>query len=323
MDTALNAIGSTGVKKQPKKKTLIPKLIRDKYLILLFIPGLLYLIIFRYLPMLGVVMAFQDFNPFMGFFHSEWVGLKNFITFFSGMYFWVTIRNTLVLNFYVLIISFPVPIIFALLLNEVRNYSFKRLIQTVSYLPHFISVVVVVGMFLDFLSPSTGLITRLMGIFGIQPVYFMADAGWFRPIYTIIYNWQWTGWNAIIFFAALTGIDQEQYEAAYIDGANRFQRILYITLPGIMPTVAIMFIINIGNIMALGFDMAYIMQNPLNLGTSEIIETFVYKRGILGNNGYPDPGFATAVNLFQSTIGFLMVIGANKLTNKLGEVGIW
>ena len=326
MDAIVNVTRDSriGVKKQqPDKKPLISRLIRDRYLILLITPGVLYLILFRYLPMFGIIIAFENYNPFLGFLHSQWVGFKHFITFFNGVYIWVIIRNTLVLNFYVLVLIFPIPVIFALLLNEIRNYAYKRIVQTVSYLPHFVSVVVVVGMFMSFLSPSTGIVTKIMGMFEIKPVYFMVKPEWFRPIYTLITVWQTTGWNAIIFFAALAGIDQEQYEAAFIDGANRYQMMVHITLPGIMPAVVIMFILNLGKVMDVGFEMVYLMQNPLNLQTSEVINTFVYKRGILGNLGYPDPSFATAVNLFQSVIGFFMVIGANKISNKLSNTGIW
>ncbi len=297
---------------------------RDKLLLLMFLPGLIYFIVFRYLPMGGLIMAFQDFDVFQGFLGSPFVGLKHFRALFSTPQFSQIFVNTILISFYSIIFSFPFPIIFALLLNEMKWTKMKKLTQTISYLPHFISVVVVAGMVVDLLSPGHGAIARLLGnIMGGEAPYLLADPKYFRTVYIVTTIWQTMGWNAIIFIAALTGVDYEQYEAAIMDGATRLQRIWYITLPAIKPTIVIMLIMSLGKILETGFDLIFLLQNNLNLSTSEVISTFVYKRGILGQQALPNYSFATAANLFQSLISMVLVITSNKLSKKLSEISLW
>lgn len=317
---------NTTVKPAFSKKCsqLWKKIKRDKLLLLLFMPGFLYFVVFRYLPMGGLVMAFQDFDIFKGFFGSPMVGLKHFKILFSTPQFGQIFMNTILISLYSVGFSFLFPIIFALLLNEMRGTKMKKLTQTVSYLPHFISVVVIAGMVVDLLSPGHGAIAKMIGkLMGGETPYFLADPKYFRTVYITTTIWQTMGWNAIIFIAALTGVDYEQYEAAKIDGATRFQRMWYITLPSIKPTIVIMLILSLGKIMETGFDLIFLLQTNLNLSTSEVISTFVYKRGILGQQALPNYSFATAANLFQSVISMILVVSANKLSKKFSEISLW
>lgn len=312
------------LKKKFNFRQLLKDTKRDKFLLLLFAPGLLYFIVFRYLPMGGLIMAFQDFDIFKGFFKSDFVGLEHFKTLFSTPAFSQIFMNTVLISVYTIIFSFPFPIIFALLINEMKGTKLKRVTQTISYLPHFISVVVVAGMVVDLLSPGHGAIAQMIGNFtGGEPPYFLADPKYFRTIYITTTIWQTLGWNAIIYIAALTSVDVEQYEAAIIDGATRMQRLMYVTIPSIMPTIVIMLILSLGKIMETGFDLIFLLQTNLNLSTSEVISTFVYKRGILGQQALPNYSFATAANLFQSVISMILVITANKLSKKFSDISLW
>jgi putative aldouronate transport system permease protein len=296
---------------------------RSKYLLILFLPGLAYYILFKYLPMFGIIIAFQDFSVYDGFLGSTFVGFKHFISFFRGPYFWLLLNNTLILNALLITFGFPAAILLALLINEMRSIPAKRFVQTVSYLPHFVSTVVVVGMVLDFLSPRTGLISLLIGwLTGQEPIFYMASPKYFRPVYVITELWKNTGWNTIIYIAALAGIDPTLYEAALVDGANRFQRTMHVTLPGILPTLIIVFILRIGYVLEVGFEMAFLMQNSLNFDTSEVISTFVYRRGIAASAG-ADFSFASAVGLFQSFIGFAMIVITNRLAKRFGDISLW
>lgn len=302
------------------------KIKRDKFLLLIFAPGLLYFIIFKYIPMIGILISFQNYNLFLGFLKSQWVGLTNFQVLFTSSNFGTIIGNTLFLNVYSLIFGFPLPIIFALALNESRSARFKKLTQTVSYLPHFISVVIIAGMVTEFLSPSTGFIAKGIGaLLHTDAPYLLANPRYFRAIYVLTGMWEGFGWGAIIYIAALSGVDVQLYEAAEIDGATRFQRIVHITFPALVPTVVIMLIINIGSLMSSSFDLIYLLQNDLNLSTSEVISTFVYKRGILGMgaNVLPNYGLSTAANLFQSMINLVLVTSANVISRKVSEVSLW
>lgn len=306
------------------KRGLWKAIKRDKLLLLMFAPGFLYFIVFRYLPMGGLIMAFQDFDIFAGFLGSPMVGLKHFKTLFSTPQFGEIFVNTILISLYSVIFSFPFPIIFAVLLNEMRWTKMKKLTQTISYLPHFISVVVVAGMVIDLLSPGHGAIAGLIGKFtGGEVPYLLADPKYFRTVYIVTTIWQTMGWNAIIFIAALTGVEYEQYEAADIDGATRLQKIWYITLPAIKPTIVIMLILSLGKIMETGFDLIFLLQNNLNLSASEVISTFVYKRGILGEQALPDYSFATAANLFQSVISMVLVVTTNKISKKFSAISLW
>ncbi len=288
-------------------------------LYLLLLPALIYALIFLYLPMVGVVIAFTDYSPTQGFFGSPWVGFKYFRKFFESYNFWDIFYNTVALSVYNLIATFPIPILFALLLNQMRIKSLKKIVQTASYAPYFISVVVMVGMMNVFLSPSSGIINVVIKMFGGTPVYFMGKPELFRPIYVWTNVWQTTGRSAIIYIAALTGVSMELHEAAMVDGANKLQRTIYIDIPGIIPTAVIMLILNLGQIMSIGFEKAYLMQNTLNITASEIISTYVYKIGLLGAQF----SFSTAIGLFNSVINFVMVIAVNMIARKLSDTSLW
>lgn len=318
----MNRKTKTGAKVRFRK--LCKDIRRDRLLLLMFLPGLIYFVVFRYLPMGGLIMAFQDFDIFKGFFGSPIVGLKHFKTLFSTPQFAQIFMNTVLISIYTIVFSFPFPIIFALLLNEMKWTRMKKLTQTISYLPHFISVVVVAGMVVDLLSPGHGAIAQFIGaLTGKEAPYLLADPKYFRTVYIITTIWQTMGWNAIIFIAALTGVDFEQYEAATMDGASRLQRMWYITLPAIKPTIVIMLILSLGKIMETGFDLIFLLQTNLNLSVSEVISTFVYKRGILGQQALPNYSFATAANLFQSLISMVLVVTSNKLSKKFSEISLW
>lgn len=302
------------------KSTFGAALKRDKYLLFMFLPGLLYYVIFHYAPMYGLIIAFQKFSPYKGIFGSTWVGFRNFIDLLSQPYFFEMLRNTLLLNLYFIVFGFPVPIVFALLLSEMPDGFFKRIVQSTSYLPHFISSVVIVGIVVNFLSPSRGTINVLLhNIFGLEPINFMGDASWFRTIYTSMRVWQSFGWTSIIYIAAILGINPTLYEAAMIDGAGRLQRMWHVTLPGIMPTIITLFLLRIGQIIRLGFDTVYLMQNTMNLKTSEVFQTYVYRRGIIGM----DWSFATTVGFFEGMVGLVFVLVANRMARRVSETSLW
>lgn len=295
-------------------------LIKHKYLYIMLIPGVLYFIIFRYVPMTGILMAFERYSFTKGIFGSEWVGLKHFIEFFNYPDSAKVIRNTILLNLYNILFAFPASILFAAMVNELRESIFKKSVQTISYLPHFISTVIVVGMFYNFLSPSSGLINIILShVFGIEPISFITQPGWFRTIYNGINIWQETGWNAIIFLAALTSIDSTQYEAAHVDGAGRLKQFLYVSLPGIMPTIAVMLILRVGFILEVGFESVLLLYNPSIYETADVISTYMYRRGIVDS----DYSFATAVGLFQALIGLVLIMITNKLSKKFSETSLW
>ena len=291
---------------------------RNYDLYLLIAPASIFFIIFRYWPMYGVQIAFRDYIVTEGIWGSPWVGIEHFQRFFRSYYFSDVLSNTLGLSFYQLIVGFPMSIILALLLNEVKNMSFKKFVQTVSYAPHFISTVVMVGMLVIFLEPK-GLVNNLLSPFLSQRVSFMSEKIFFKSIYVFSGVWQNTGWGSIIYLAALAGINRELYEASGIDGATRLQKILHITIPGIMPTAVIMLILNVGRIMSIGFEKVFLMQNPLNIESSEIISTYVYKMGLLGGQY----SFAAAVGLFNALINFVLLLSVNKLARKLGDSSLW
>lgn len=277
-----------------------------------------YYIIFKYIPMVGNVLAFRRYKPGKGMFGTEWT-LKYFQRFLNDPKFWIALRNTLVLSISNLVINFPIPIIFAILLNEIRWTPFKKVAQTISYIPRFVSTVVVIAILNEFLSPSSGFINMILNKFGIDSIYFMNDENWFRPVYIFSEAWQFTGWNAIIYLAAITGINQDLYEAAEIDGASRLQRIWYVTLPSIMPTIMVMLILNVGSILSLGFEKILLMYTPANSGVSEILDTMVYRTGLVNNNY----SYATAVGLFTGVVGLILVTSANKISRKVTGESIY
>lgn len=291
---------------------------RDRYMYMMVIPVVVYFIIFKYLPMGWLSIAFFDFKILKGFDGSEFVGLKNFITFLNNPDFLKIFFNTIWLNILNLAFVFTAPIGFALLLNEIRHSKFKKTVQTVSYLPHFLSMVVVTSMITTFLSPSLGIINMFIKDFGGEAVHFLGDPKYFRTIMIVSGIWQGIGWGSIIYLSALTGIDQQQYEAAIVDGASRFQQIRFITLPGISNTIMIMLILQIGSLLSVGFEKVYLLQNAQNLAVSEVLSTYVYKMG-MQNSNY---SLATAVGLFNSVISFALVLFANKMSKKYSETSL-
>lgn len=291
---------------------------RCRYMYLLMLLPILYYIIFCYGPMYGVLIAFKDYKIAKGVWASPWVGFKWFEKFLTDAYFWKLVRNTLLLNIYGLLWGFPIPIILALMLNEVSNSKFKRVVQTVSYLPHFISTVVICGMLINFLSLD-GLINQLLAALGLQKIQFLMQPKWFRTIFTASGIWQSCGWTSIIYLAALTSVDQQLIEAAHIDGANRFQRILHVTIPAITPTISIMLIMQLGRLMTLGYEKIILLYNGSTYETADTIATYVYRRGILN----ADYSYSTAVGLFQTVVGVILLVTANKVSNKLSETSLW
>lgn len=292
---------------------------RDKYLIILVLPAFLFFLIFSYLPMAGNIMAFQDFKIGSSIFNSPWVGFRWFKEFFSSVYFGRNIRNTLILSFSLLVFSFPAPIIFALLLNEVKNKFYKSFVQTVSYMPYFVSLVVVVGIIANFLSVSDGIINILLSKIGIEPIDFMSSSEWFRPVYIISDIWQTCGWSSIIYLAALSSIDPQMYEAAYIDGAGRWKQLFHVTLPSIAPTIIMLLIIRTGSLMSVGFEKIVLMYSPVIYDVSDVIQTYVYRRGLVEMQY----SFATAVGLFNSVINFILIMSVNKVSRKVTQIGLW
>lgn len=291
---------------------------RDKYLYLMFLLPFLFYLIFHYMPMYGITLAFKDYSIKQGIWGSDWVGLKYIEKFIGDPYFWQVFKNTIVLNVYNLFWSFPVPIILALMLNEVTHTKFKKMVQTISYLPHFLSVVVVVGMLNTFLS-SNGVINEFLGIFGLGPYRFLAEPKYFRTVYIASGIWQSAGWGSIIYLSALSAVEQELYEAAQIDGANRWQQMLHVTLPGIAPTITIMFILETGNIMNVSFQKILLLMTSSNQVISDVISTYVYRIGIQDANF----SYATGIGLFQSLVALIFVTTANFISRRVGETSLW
>lgn len=291
----------------------------NKALWLLFLPCLLYYLIFRYAPMFGLVITFKDYNLFKGIWASDWVGLKYYRMFFENPDFWPLMKNTFLLGLYKLVFGFPAPIILAILLNEVRKAAFKKFVQTVSYLPHFISNVIVASMVIMFLSPTGGLINNLLGTFGISPINFMNEPGLFRGIYVLSEIWQHIGWETIIYLAALTAIDPQLYEAADMDGASRMRKIWHVTLPGISPAIVITLILNIGKVLEIGFEKVFLMQNPAIYDTADIISTYVYRVGMeQGNFSY-----GASIDLFMGIISLVFIYSANYISRRVSETSLW
>jgi len=295
------------------------KRIKDsKYLYLMFFLPFLYFVIFKYGPMFGLLIAFKDYNVFEGVWGSKWVGFAHFKAFLSDEYFWKLVRNTVVINIYMLIFYFPAPIILALLLNEVRHSLFKKAVQSISYLPHFLSTVVVCGMIVNLLS-SEGLVNRIIQFFGGERIPFLMLPEWFRTIYVSSEIWQRVGWGSIIYLAALTGIDPHLYEAAKMDGANRRQQAWYITLPGIAPVISILFLLTLGEIMSVGFEKILLLYNGSTYETADVISTYVYRRGLVG----ADFSYGAAVGMFQSVIALILIYLANRGARRMGAASLW
>ena len=313
-----------GTKISVKVKSVKPmrKLTRDlqmnKHIYLMLLPVVAYFVIFHYVPMYGVIIAFKDFKASLGILGSPFVGLKHFKSFFGSIYFWQLLRNTLLINVYSLLIIFPFTIIFALLINELRSKAFKRTVQTITYMPHFISVVVICGMIVQFCG-TDGLFNDIIEWLGGERISLLNKPEYFRTIYIASDLWTGLGWGTIIYIAALSGIDQELYEAARIDGASRFKQVIHITIPGIMPTIIIMLIMRVGSMMSLGWEKIILLYNPLTYDTADVISSFVYRRGI--ENG--DYSYSAAVGLMNSVINFILLISTNKICKVLGDTSLW
>lgn len=292
---------------------------KNKYLFLLFIPVLLYFGIFHYGPMYGVIIAFKEFYPAKGIWGSAWVGLENFEKLFTGLYFLPVLRNTLVLSLYKLVFGFPAPIILCLLLNEVRKVTFKKTVQTITYLPHFISWVVLAGIVIEVLSPSRGFVNYFLQLLGKDPVYFVAEVRWFRLVLVGSSIWREVGWQSIIYLAAITSIDPELYDVAEIDGAGRLRRIWSITIPCIIPIIIIMFIFAAGSVMNDDFDQVYNLLNAKVLPVGDVISTYTYREGLQQMNY----SYATAVGLFKNVIALILVTFTNFLARKLSGSSLW
>ncbi len=302
------------------KKQSFKAYMRGHYdLYLLLLPAVLFTAVFAYIPMYGVLMAFQDYSPSRGIWGSAFVGLKHFEKFFSTYMAKQIITNTVVLAGYSLVVSFPFPVILALMLNYCVNKRFGKLVQTVTYMPYFISVMVLVGMMNIFFSTNYGVMNEILKAIGREPYSFMSSEASFRHMYVWSGIWQGTGYSSVIYFAALSGIDPTLYEAAELDGASKLQKIRYIDLPSIMPTVIIMLIMSAGSLMSVGFDKAYLMQNDRNSGVSEILSTYVYKGGLIDTRY----SFSAAINLFNSGINFVILLVVNKISAKVGETSLW
>jgi len=293
-------------------------LVKNKIIYLMALPVVAYYLIFDYGPMYGASIAFKDFSAIKGITGSPWVGFQNFKDFFNDVYFGRIVRNTLLLSIYNIIFGFPAPIILALLLNEVRQQLFKRFVQSITYLPHFISIMVLCGLIVDFTSRN-GIINDLLAFMGMERVTMLLKPELFRTIYVGSNIWQELGWGSIIYLAALAGIDQDLYEAATIDGAGRFKQMLHITIPGIMPTVIILFILKMGSMMNIGFDKILLLYNPITYETSDVISTYVYRKGILEANY----SFSAAVGLFNSIINFALLVATNQFSKKVNETSLW
>ncbi|MCG7383479.1 MULTISPECIES: ABC transporter permease subunit [Paenibacillus] len=295
------------------------KVWRNWQLYLFIAPAFLYFLIFHYGPMYGIQIAFKNYNPVRGVFGSPWVGFDHFVRFFESYYFWDLMWNTLAISLYELAVGFPIPIILALAFNELKHKRFKKLVQTVTYAPHFISVVVMVGMVIAFLSPSTGILIRFVEWMGIDAPSFLTSPAWFKTVYVLSGVWQSAGWGTIIYLAALSGVDPGLHEAAIIDGANRLQRIRHINIPVLVPTMTILLILNMGSLLGVGFEKILLMQNPLNMESSDVISTFVYRSG-LENAQY---SFSTAVGLFNSVINAFLLVTVNQIVRKTSENSLW
>ncbi|OME92698.1 MULTISPECIES: ABC transporter permease [Paenibacillus] len=295
------------------------RLLRDKWLYVMLLPGLLYFILFKYAPMWGLLLAFKDYQPFLGFFGSEWVGLKHFERLYADPLFWMLLKNTLILACYNILFFFPAPIVLALMLNEVRREAFKRSIQTIIYVPHFVSWVVVVGIAYTFFTVDGGLINEGIASMGGNKINFLVSTEWFRSMITLEVIWKETGWGTIIFLAALSGVDPQLYEAARMDGAGRMRQLWHVTLPAIRSTIVILFILRLGTFLDTGFEQIFLMLNAINREVGEVFDTFVYTAGITQGQF----SFSTAVGLFKSVVGFVLIVGSNWVVKKFGEEGVY
>lgn len=304
------------------KKSFRARVLQDfqkhKFKYLIVIPVIVYLILFCYKPMYGVIIAFKKYRPSIGMLESPWVGFDNFMRFFNDPWFWRLMRNTVSISFLMLLFSFPSAIFLALLLNEVKVSWFKRTIQTITYMPHFIALVIVCGLINSFCQ-SKGLLNNIIAFFGGERSNLLSDPKLFYPIYVISGIWQNVGWSSIIYLAALAGIDQEQYEAARIDGAGRIQQMLHITLPGLIPTISMLLVLNMGSILSVGYEKILLLYQPLTYEVADVISTYVYRKGLID----ADYSFSTAVSLFNSVVNIIFLVTSNRISKKMGQSGVF
>lgn len=291
----------------------------QKMLYLILLPFIIWYAVFMFKPMYGMVIAFKDYSLFRGISGSEWVGLKNFKDFLTSPEFYVTLKNTLMLNVYSLLLEFPFAILLALMLNEVKNKYFKTIVQTASFIPYFIAIVVATGITVNILSPSTGVINVFLEKLGFERVYFLAKPEFFRGIFTGLNMWKTAGFNAVIYLAALTAVDEQLYEAAKIDGANKFQQLRHITIPAIIPTIVVMLVLKVGSMLNVAFETVLLLYQPATYETADVISTYVYRTGML----MQDFGLATAVGLFNAVVGFILVYSANRWSKKVTQSSLW
>ncbi|HIW34754.1 MAG TPA: ABC transporter permease subunit [Candidatus Paenibacillus intestinavium] len=294
-------------------------IVRDRQLLIIFIPCVIFYLLFRYGPLYGLIIAFKDYSVFKGIVDSPWVGFDNFIKFFNAPDFWKLFRNTFLLGFLTLIFSFPFPIILALLLNEVRFSWLKKGIQTASYLPTFLSVVIISSMIIDFLSPTNGIINQILNLIGIPSKYFLIDPNWFRPIYIMSEIWTNAGYESIIYLAAIAGISPTLYEAARVDGAGRFRMMFNVTIPSILPTILIMFILKTGQMITIGYEKVLLLYNTMTYEVADVFSTFVYRKGLLAN----DYSYGAAVGLFEAFVAMALLLLSNYISKRMGGNGLW
>ncbi|MGT8906498.1 ABC transporter permease [Bacillus safensis] len=305
--------------KSEKRKRLLNQLLSQKFLYLMILPGFIYFIVFKYVPMWGLIIAFQDYQPFLGILGSEWVGFKHFIRLFTEPTFFILLKNTLILFAMNVVIFFPIPILLALLLNEVRLALFKKFVQTMIYIPHFMSWVIVVSLSFVLLTVDGGLINELIAFFGGEKINFLLSQEWFRPMYILQVIWREAGWSTIIYLAAITAVDPQLYEAAKMDGAGRLRQMWHITLPAIKSVIVVLLILKIGDTLELGFEHVYLLLNATNREVAEIFDTYVYTAGLKQGQF----SYSTAVGLFKAAVGLILVMLANRLAKKFGEEGIY
>ncbi|WP_114381038.1 ABC transporter permease [Paenibacillus prosopidis] len=313
------AVGNAMVTKPKQSSELKRRLIKNRALYQMILPGFLFFVIFKYIPMGGLVIALQDYQPYLGILNSPWVGFEHFERLFTEPMFFTILRNTLLLFFMNLLFYFPIPIILALMLNEVRREAFKRIVQTIVYIPHFMSWVIIVSISFVMLSMDRGIINELLVLMGLEKVNFLMSNEWFRPMYVLQIIWREAGWGTIIYLAAMAAIDPGLYEAARIDGANRFRQIWHITLPSIRSVIMVLLILKIGDVLELGFEHIYLLLNSMNREVAEIFDTYVYTAGLRQGQF----SYSTAVGFFKSVVGLILVMGANWLSKKAGEEGIY
>ncbi|MER3126909.1 MULTISPECIES: sugar ABC transporter permease [Bacillus] len=317
-DVTAKGVPAAALKKE-KRKRLLNQLLSQKFLYLMILPGLIYFLVFKYVPMWGLIIAFQDYQPFLGILGSEWVGFKHFIRLFTEPTFFILLKNTLILFAMNVVIFFPIPILLALLLNEVRLALFKKFVQTMIYIPHFMSWVIVVSLSFVLLTVDGGLINELIAFFGGEKINFLLSQDWFRPMYILQVIWREAGWSTIIYLAAITAVDPQLYEAAKMDGAGRLRQMWHITLPAIKSVIVVLLILKIGDTLELGFEHVYLLLNATNREVAEIFDTYVYTAGLKQGQF----SYSTAVGLFKAAVGLILVMLANRLAKKFGEEGIY